>query len=392
MFIRVLLSFCLAFSPCTQAFAIDPPSQEAADSPSLVSWLLAKDKPVRRGFTRVRIALIATDQEWEDLKEIREEVEHALEPPTPVDGFWARKWETLQNPQFALDIARSFQNMARLMRVSGDFPNRWVNDFLVSAISMFSMTHGTEMLTGVAGALYSLVHLDFPTAGAWIGLALPGFYDFGCYLGAGVLFVRPTRNLFNGTRKMVFSLSGAAAQKLGLPVAMDAFFGNATAREKLLQLLQQPGVSQRIELEIPDSELLSLRLRNEKGQEFARLQLRETSSGELALESAQFTASRVPGAQTGWRRWLPNFELRRIVAGLGWNVSGALLTVARLIRAGRAHLIEHEKTFVASSEVVDDTIHIQFRRNAVAFSTFRSAPEPVRCSEAVLEAAEGTQL
>jgi hypothetical protein len=395
LFIRFLLIISLTFSPlCPSAIAQDPLHRETPDAEStgLVTWLLAKDKPMRRGFTRVRIALLATDDELVHLSQVRQEVEHALEPPTTTEAFWARKWETLKNPQYALDITRSFKNMARLIRVSRDFPSAWVRDFLACAITMFSITHGSEMVAGLVGAAYSLAHGNFVATGAWLGFALPGLYDFGCYIGAGVLFIRPTRNGFNTGRKIAFSLSGGVVQKLGLPAAMDAVLGHAGAREKLLELVHQPNAEQRLELEIADSELLHLRLLNEQGAEFAVLNLRETSTGELALDSAVITASQVPGERTGLGRWMPNFELRRIVYGLGWNVGGAVLTLARLIRSDRTHLIEHEKTFVDSAQVDGDTIHIQFRPGAVAFSTFRPSPVPSGCPQTVLNAMPPHQL
>lgn len=321
-------------------------------------------KATGHGLNVIRIWVIADNEEWASVKEIIEEGEHAVEPPMKEERFWRRKLEILKSlgvvfkrelpPVF--DFRRSFQNVVRLSRVSENFETPWAREMLVNAATMFAITHGSEFVSGVTMGTYHLAHGDFAHALAWYGLALPGLYDFGCWIGQGVLLVRPGRSAFGFARRIVVMAGGRAIRFMGIPRAMEAIFEREDVRERILRA-QARAKTSGFEIQIPDEEVMRLKIRDREGREVVQLQFGEGKrKGELVLKSARFAKE---------LRDVPYADLYPSLKDLGWNVIGAVRQAHYLIRAGQEDLIASEKTFVSAVNPDGETIDVDFREEAV---------------------------
>lgn len=368
----------------------------------------------RPGKTVVRL-LIASDEEIEQLKVAIEEGEHAVDHPMDVEGFWRKKAELLRHPKGAFDLRRSFENVARLVHLSKDFESPILRDFLVSSAVMFGITHGTEATTGVIFGTKALLHFlvsgsyaallagdpaafattfdmtQLAAAAGWFGLALPGLYDIGCFGGQAALFIRPTRYLFTKTRKAVAWAAGEASNALGGPRLMEALFSIRSARERVLAAIEkQAGAREPIELEINNRELIeaSDRLQSYElklipsalgNEDRATLELhliapsRKTAATLLFKEAPDQTLILAQSAiDTEAIREGSPADFKRAFSGLGWNVTGAMRQIRKLLERDQRHLIEKEKTFI--DEVVNispSQMEIRFRPDAIWLGTKR---------------------
>jgi hypothetical protein len=324
-----------------------------------------------RGVNLVRITLVATDEQMEQLRLAREAVEQALEPPMEEERFWHRKLELLKDPRAALDLRRSFENVIRVVHLSKYFENPWLRELIVSAATMFGITHGSEAISGAALGVYftfwaivALTQTDLPTASihgglalSFFGMALPGLYDAFCYVGAGMLFLRPTRYAFNESRKFVIHIGGDVGKRVGVPGVMAAILEKASARQKLEEALRSPDLVPFVEFEFTDDELLNVVHRDEHGRELFHLRFVPYEQDALELVEARFGLNTF--AATDYS------EIEPLLSPYGWNVQGAVRQIHKLASKNKIELLEHEKTFVASVRQQGDTLSVGFRKHAV---------------------------
>lgn len=342
-----------------------------ADGEMPPEFSVAARSALSEGLTYLRITLVASDEELPGIRQAVHEGEHAVEPPTQVDGFWARRWEVIRHPLVALDLRRSFQNVRRLMRISHSFANPGARDLLLSSATMFGLTHGGEFATGTAKgtqhaaqAAFHLLGGDSTTALAeaglalsWFGLALPGLYDFGCWIGQGALFVRPTRNAFNAARKFTVRMAGRAGQALGLPAVMRALFEYRPARAKILQALEKGGAAVSFDVTMRDEDLLKFTYALD-GLPVFDLQFEENADGELILRRASIEAHELKA--------LTYAQLKDAVGIFGWNVLGVFRQFRKLLLRGHGDLIAEEETFVRSVDWINaHRFDVEFRDSAV---------------------------
>ncbi|MBY0371408.1 hypothetical protein K2X33_12020 [bacterium] len=323
---------------------------------------------LKQGKTFARIVLLASDEELPHISQGREEAEHALEQPMleSVEGFWRKRWEALKNPAAALDLTRSFQNLGRLLRLSKDFASPWLRKFLISAATMFGITHGSEVVTGVSMGVVELLRGNWAESMAWFGLALPGLYDIGCFIGAGILVLRPTRNAFQTSLDYTIWAIGSGATHARIPQLLRKVFDRQEVQDRLQAALERnPHLT--LDVEASEDGVFVIDIQDSAGVPFARLTLEE-DEGELVARTLEVKPAAMPGNRTPFVLYLPNWELRGITKGLGWNLRGVLLQVSRLVRRDREDLIEREKTFVSEVEEVEGRLVIHFREKAVALT------------------------
>lgn len=370
------------------------PSFGASEAPG--EFGASAKSALESGLTYLRIHFVASDEELPGIRQAIHEGEHAVEPPTHVEGFWARRWEVLRHPLVALDLRRSFQNVRRLMRVSHSFANSGARDLLLSSATMFGITHGGEFATGTAKgvehgakAAYHLLAGDTATAAAeaglalsWWGLALPGFYDFGCWIGQGALLIRPTRNAFHSARKFTVQMAGKAGHALGLPAVMRAIFEYRPARAKILEALENGGAAVSFEVTMRDEDLLKFQFVRDELPVFD-LQFEENAAGELILRKASIEAHELKA--------LTYAELKEALGVFGWNVLGVFRQFRKLLIRDHADLIAAEETFVAGVEWKNaHRFDVEFRDSAVYVKPERRIHPHLRkeCAESLALAAQ----
>jgi hypothetical protein len=313
--------------------------------------------------------LIANDEELAKIKDLSEEGEHALDPPSDIDGFWRKKLEILSDPVPALNLKRSFQNVARLFRLSKKSPDPWTKEMLQSSATMFALTHGGEMISGFVMGTHELMQHNYGAALGFYGAMIPGLYDVGCWLGQLSLTVRPFRIGFNATRKMVVFAAGAAAKKVGLPTLLAAAFSKQEARDRLLKALQDHK-SEVVDVDITDADVVKFTLNNKAGVPAVQFHFQK-EDGEMLLRSATFDPKTL--ADTPYR------DIKPMLKKMGWNVKGALTQIRFLLRRNRLDLVKKEKTFVDNVEQdpVTKLATVTFRENAVAVVPKYSLRNPV---------------
>lgn len=381
--IALFLALSLIFPPIPRlAFAPEPVAEEAIPAPAFPpvpattesapagSFTRAVARALGRGATLARIYLVASDDEMRDIRTAIEEGEHAVEPPMEHEGFWRRKWELIRHPLVALDLRRSFQNVRRVLRLSRDFDSPWIRELMLSSATMFAITHGGEFATGLVMGTYELFSWNFAAALGWYGLALPGLYDVGCWIGQGSLLIRPTRAAFNFARRTTVAMAGRAVEKLGLAAAARALFEHTTARRRIVEAVGRAGEGPAyLEIEIPDEELMRLHVRDATGATAAVLHFEPNRYEEMTLTRADLNL--------GILAKMPPRELSRALKSLGWNVKGALRQMHKLIRRQQRHLIQEEKTFVTRVEEDNGWLRVSLRGNAVAVAS-RNAFVPMK--------------
>jgi hypothetical protein len=330
--------------------------------------------------------LIASDHEWEQIKIAVEELENALEPPTNTEGFWQRKWEALLLCHSALDLShtfqtfgrivhsirRSFENVARVVRLSKYFEDPWFRRLILTSASVFAATHGFEFITGVTYGTYygidALVHLfsgdlvgSAASAGAslfWLGVAIPGLYDFLCHAGQGALFIRPIRETGSALREASVYVGSQLARSLGIPWVVGALWSNQTARERLLAAFSSQNAQATIDFTLTTEELLEVVHRTPDGKPVLRLRFAPGENHNLELVSAKIDQKKFLAHDFS--------ILKESLLPYGWNVKGVFRQIHRLLTKHRDDLIEQEKTFVKSTEIeADGFLRIDFRPHAV---------------------------
>lgn len=352
-------------------------SEEAAALPFHHRMLEA----MKHGKHVLRVVLIANDEEAEQMEELLEQVEHALEPPSDVEGFWAKKWDILKSvgkyvagmplgkfsqPPPVFDLRRSFTNLARVFRTSRYNENPMQREFLASSGTMFGITHGSEVVFGLITGTAAALHGNIPLALGLYSMVIPGLDDVGCLVGQGLIFFRPTRFLFNNGRKATVWLAGKAATKMRIPALMAALFEYEPARERILAAAAKHG-TQVVDLEVPDEVLMRTTIKNKAGEKVMTLQFGLNQANEMVLQTATFNQEKL--------RTTPYSELKPFLKDLGWwNTIGAVREIQKLLVRGRADLIEEEKSFVEgvdhASDVDGDTV-VRFREHAVAVTAKR---------------------
>jgi hypothetical protein len=347
------------------------PAAESPASPGSFSRFLSQATTAsKQGMHTVRVLLIGDDEQYAQMHELIEEVEHALEPPSQAEGFWRSKWEIVKSlgdvtrgrlpPVF--DFRRSFQNLARVFRSAKYKPNPTQRELLASSGTMFGITHGSEVVFGLVTGTAALLHGNIPVALGLYSMIIPGLDDFGCLIGQGLLVVRPTRYLFNTSRKAVVWIAGKALNQLGAPFLMKALFDYEPARERILAAAKKHG-TQVVDLQIPDDALMRLTLKNAKGEPVLHLQFAENESHEIELKTATFDEKKF--ART------PYSDFSRVLRELGWNTNGALRQIHNLLNRGEPELIAEEKTFVSGVGRKKGKRVITFREHAVVVTAKR---------------------
>ncbi|MEZ4751489.1 MAG: hypothetical protein R3B54_12985 [Bdellovibrionota bacterium] len=359
-----------------------PPAAEAG-----TGMVASLRKASSEGLTYLRIHLVASDEELPHVLEAIEEAEHALEPPSEVEGFWRRKRHILyrhgsdvvypftqysppraldrllwENPPAAFDLQRSFQNARRLLRLSEDFPSPWLRQLMLNSATMFAITHGGEFVTGTVEGTRELLHGNIGGALAWYGLAIPGLYDFGCWIGQGLIFVKPTRNTFDFLRRSTIFVAGRAVKYVGLTRVVEFVFERPEVRKQLAELIKNRALrskkSHTFELFVEDEALLRFSVRDKTGREAIRLRFDINERGEMVLREADLHESAVTEASYA--------SLKNALRDFGWNVLGAFRQIRKLLCRNQPELIEREKTFITTSESSDGGYrHLEFRPNAV---------------------------
>ncbi len=343
-----------------------------ANEPELLAEVRsAVAEDVTRLTIQVRRFALASDEELPAIREAIHEGEHAVEPPTHAEGFWARRLEVIRHPFVALDLRRSFQNVRRLMRVSHNFENPFIRKLLMVSAGTFGATHGGEVFTGVtlgtkhaAQAVHHFIMGD--TASAWVevgiamswyGLALPGLYDVGCWGGQAAIVFRPYREGAFYLGQLSMRMVGKAGSALGLPAVLQAIFESQPARAKILEALENGGPENEFEITIRDEDLLKFSFELD-GLPVFDLQFEENAAGELILRRATIEAHELKA--------LTYAQLKEAVGVFGWNVLGVFRQFRKLLLRGHKDLIEEEHTFVHSVKWVNaHRFDVEFRDNAV---------------------------
>lgn len=337
------------------------------------------------GLTYLRVQFIASDEELPHVWEAVEEAEHALEPPSEVEGFWRRKGHILyrlvadtvhpfteysppralyrlvwENPPAAFDLRRSFQNARRLLRLSEDFSSPWLRQLMLNSATMFAITHGGEFFTGTVEGTRELLHGNLAAALAWYGLAIPGLYDFGCWIGQGLIVVRPTRVGFDFLRRSTILVAGKTLQYVGLERVVQFVFERPEVRQQIAQLLQNRSQkkSHTFELFVEDEALLHYSVKDKEGREALNLRFEINERGEMVLREADVHETSITEASYA--------SLKSALGGFGWNVLGAFRQIRKLLCRNQAELINSEKTFVSESHTDNGVRHLVFRPNAVS--------------------------
>lgn len=333
---------------------------------------------VSPAITAVRRVAVANDEQWAQLKIARGEAEHALEPPMEEERFWYRKLELLKDPRAAADFRRSFENITRVVYLSKYFESPWLRRLIVLSATMFGMTHGSEAVTGVSMGFYflfwavvALFSGDFATAGlyggislGWFGMALPGLYDFACYMGAGVLFFRPTRAAFDVAHQVVFWVGGKTAKAVGIPALLAAILEKKSAREKLEKAFASKDLATAVEFEFTDEELLNVVQRDGAGKELYRMRFTPHEGDNVELAEAQVQLDTF--TSTEYEHLLP------ALSSYGWNVKGVMRQIHKLARKGKIDLLQYEHTFVESVDITDNVLKVKFREHSVRVMAERS--------------------
>jgi len=328
---------------------------------------------VSRGATFVRVWLIASDSEMPLIRDAIDEAEHAVEPPTNVEGFWRRRWETLRTLRASLDLRRSFQNVRRLIHLSQHFENPWLRNQLINSAIMFGFTHGGEFISGSIFGTKHLLMGDLAGAFAWYGLAIPGLYDVGCWFGQGALLLRPTREGFNSIRQTLVWVGGEAATSLRLKDFLEVILETELGRDRLIDSMKSQQGLVEIEIEISNEKLAELLVRKHEQNPLARLQFLEKDDGSLVLQKGYFDTLQLSEVPYG--------DLHESLSGLGWNVMGALRQIQKLIRRNESHLIAHERTFTTNVEIDNNRLSVEFRHEAVTIPNRSRLKFLRRCSE-----------
>ncbi|MCB0405443.1 MAG: hypothetical protein KDD51_11710 [Bdellovibrionales bacterium] len=349
------------------------------------------------GLTYIRVALIASDEELPHVWEAIEEAEHALEPPAAVEGFWKRKWHILyrlgadtvhpffehtppralyrllwENPPAAFDLRRSFQNSRRLLRLSEDFASPWLRQLMLNSATMFAITHGGEFFTGSIEGTHELFRGNVAAALAWYGLAIPGLYDFGCWIGQGLIVLKPTRAGFDILRRATILVAGKAVQYVGLKRVVQLVFERPEVRAQMAQLARNGTENKQrttFEIYVEDEALLRYSIIDNEGGEALRLRFEINDRGEMVLCEADVHEASLVAASYA--------SLKHALGDFGWNVLGAFRQIHKLLCRNQADLISSEKTFISGSHAENGFRHLVFRPNAV------SAHSRLRLSDAL---------